>query len=47
MGRPDYKMSIQDGYVLVERPEGYEVVANALPAMLMELSPFCKTAGCE
>ena len=47
MSRPDYKMSIQDGYVLVERPEGYEVVANALPAMLMELSAFCKTSGCQ
>ena len=47
MGRPDYKMSIQDDYVLVERPAGYEVVANALRAMLMELSAFCKTAGCQ
>lgn len=47
MGRPDYNISIQDGYVLVERPEGYEVVANALPAMLMKLSAFCKTASCQ
>ena len=47
MGRPDYKISIQDGYVLVERPEGYEVAANALPAMLTELSEFSKIAGCQ
>jgi len=40
-------MSIQDGYVLVERPQDYEVVANVLPAMLMELSAFCKAAGCR
>ena len=47
MGKSDYKISVQDGYVLVERPEDYEVVANELPAMLTELSTFCDKAGCQ
>ena len=47
MGKSDYKMSVQDGYVLVERPENYEVVANELPAMLTDLSTFCDKAGCQ
>ncbi len=47
MGKSDYKMSVQAGYVLVERPEDYEVVANELPAMLTDLSAFCKETNCQ
>ena len=45
MGNLDYKMSIQPGYVLVERPQDYEVVLKEQPAMLMEMSAFCKAAA--
>ena len=45
MDNLNYKMSIQPGYVLVERPEGYEVGPNEQPAMLIELSSFCKAAA--
>ena len=47
MGTLDYKMSIQPGYVLVERPRGYDVVMKGPPEMLMELSAFCKAAACR
>lgn len=47
MGDSDYKISIQPGYVLVERPQDYEVTLNEQPAMLMELAAFCKKAGCR
>ena len=45
MDKLDYKMSIKPGYVLIERPEGYEVEPNEQPAMLIELSSFCKAAA--
>ncbi len=45
MGNLDYKMSIQPGYVLVERPQDYEIVLKEQPAMLMEMSAFCKAAA--
>ena len=45
MGNLDYKMAIQPGFVLVERPQGYEVALNEQPAMLMELSAFCKAVA--
>ncbi len=38
-------MSIEPDYVLVERPEGFDVVADEQPAMLMEISAFCKAAA--
>ena len=38
---------MQPGYVLVERPVGYEVVLSEQPAMLMEISTFCNEAGCR
>jgi hypothetical protein len=47
MGNSDYRISIQPGYVLVERPEDYEIASNKVPAMLMEMSVFCKDAGCQ
>ena len=47
MGHSDHNISIQPGYVLVERPEDYKVASNEVPAMLMEISVFCKEAGCQ
>ena len=47
MGISDCKMTIRSGYVLVERPQDYEVTLNEQPAMLMELSSVCKEAGCR
>ena len=47
MENVNYKMSIRPGYVLVERPAGFEVVPNEQPAMLSELSSFCKAAARE
>ncbi len=45
MGNSDYKMSIQPGYVLLERPPDYEVVLNEQPAMLTDMSAFCKAVS--
>ncbi len=45
MGNSEQTISIQPGYVLVERPLDYEVVWNEQPARLMEISAFCKQAG--
>ncbi len=45
MGNSDYKMSIQPGYVLVERPQDYEVVLKEQRGTLMEMSAFCKAAA--
>jgi hypothetical protein len=45
MGNSDYKMSIQPGYVLLERPPDYEVTMNEQPAMLTDMSAFSKTAS--
>jgi len=47
MGKSGYKISIHSGYVLVERPQDYEVNLNEEPAMLMELSSVCKEADCR
>ena len=47
MGNLDYKMSIQPGYVLVERPRDYDVVMTRPPEMLTDLSAFCKSAACR
>ena len=41
----NYKISIQPDYVLVERPEDFEVVIDEQPSMLMEMSAFCKAAS--
>ena len=46
IGNSDYKISTQPGYVLIERPLGYEVVLSEQAAMLKEVSTFCKEAGC-
>ena len=43
----DHKVSIQSDYVLVERPQGYEVDLKVLPQMLVELGNFCNEADCR
>jgi len=45
MGNLDQKMSIQPGYVRVERSMDYEVVSHEQPAQLMEMAAFCKMAN--
>ena len=40
-----HKISIHPDYVLVERPEDFEIVPDEQPAMLMEISAFCKAAA--
>jgi hypothetical protein len=47
MGKSEYQISIQPGYVLVERVQDYEVVLSEQPAMLMAISASCKEAGCR
>jgi len=47
MGNTEQKMSIQSGYVLVERPQDYEVVWSEQPASLLELSAYCMEVGCR
>ena len=47
MGALDYKLSIQPGYVLVERPQDYEVALSEQPEMLMNLAAVCKQANCR
>ena len=43
----DHKVSIQSGYVLVERPQDYQVDLDDLPTMFVELSNFCREAHCR
>ena len=45
MDNLNHKMSIHPDYVLVERPEDFEIVPDEQPAMLMEISAFCKAAA--
>ena len=47
MGNSEQKISIQPGYVLIERSHDYEVVWSEQPAMMMEMSAVCKEAGCH
>ena len=47
MGHSTHTMSIQPGYLLMERSEGYEVVWSEQPAMLEEISAACSKAGCR
>ena len=47
MGNSEQKISIQSGYVLVERPKDYEVVFSEQPTKLMEILTFCKDSGCR
>ncbi len=43
----DHRISNQSGYVLVERPQDYEIDLTVLPEMLVELANFCKEADCR
>jgi hypothetical protein len=47
MNSPDYQMSYQSGYVLVERLPGHKVILSDMPAFLREISAFCDAAGCR
>ena len=47
MATSEQKISVQPGYLLVERPQDYEVVWSEQPARLMEISAACKEAGCR
>ena len=40
-------MSVRPGYVLVERPQDYEVVWSEQRTSLMEILAFCTEAGCR
>ena len=47
MSNAAVKMSVQPGYVLVERPQNFDVIMEEQPAQLQELSEFCEDAGCR
>ena len=47
MGSYASKLSIQSGYVLVERPDNYEVVLEDQPAALTRMLEICKEANCR
>jgi hypothetical protein len=47
MGDSVNKFSVQPDHLLIQRPEGYEVVFSELPAMLAEMSAACEVAGCR
>jgi hypothetical protein len=42
---PEYKISIQSGYVLVEDPPDYDVVWIEQPSKLQAISAACSEAG--
>lgn len=43
----NYEITVQSDYVVIERPEDYEVVAENVPTMLADLSAACAKAGCH
>lgn len=45
MKKPEYDISIQAGYVLVEDPPNYVVVREDIPAKLAAISGKCSEAG--
>lgn len=47
MGNSEQQISIQPGFVLVERPPHYEVVWRKQPVALKEISAFCEETGCR
>jgi len=47
MSNPNFKISVQEGYVLMERQAGSTVVPGDQPAMQAELLGFCKEANCR
>jgi len=42
-----HQLSTEPGYVLVRRPDNYEVDWSELPAFFAELSTYCEEAGCR
>lgn len=42
-----YEISVQHDYVLVERPEDFEVVLDEQPALFEELTAACKQADTQ
>ena len=47
LNNPDYKISTERSYILVERSRDYEVVWSEQPAMLQKIADSCKEAGCK
>ena len=47
MGTSKQRISSQSGYLLVERPPGYEVVWREETARLTEISAACQEARCR
>ena len=47
MDNSEHKISVQPGYVLIERAQDYKVVWSEQPAFLREISAVCKEAGCQ
>jgi len=47
MSKSEQTLSIKSGYILVERPPGYEVVLTEQSARLMEILALCKQADCR
>ena len=47
MSDPDYAISIQPGYVLVETPPNYDVVWIEQQPMLQAISAACSETGCR
>ena len=45
MSAPEFKISIQSGYVLVEDPQNYDVVWSEQPAKLQVMSAACSEVG--
>ncbi len=45
MTRPGHTLSTKAGYVLVERPQNYEVVLSEQADSLAKISSFCAQAG--
>ena len=47
MGSSKQKISIQPGYVLIERAKNYQVVWSEQTEALMQISAACEKAGCR
>ena len=47
MGSSKQKISIQPGYVLVERAKNYQVIGSEQTVALMQISAACEEAGCQ
>jgi hypothetical protein len=47
MHNSDQKISLQSGFVLVERPRGFEISLADQGEMLLELARYCDQADCR